>query len=417
MRGHFLLASVVAILSGAFGAGAVYYGMGKPPELPSTQPEASDGSAHEEGHHGGEAHRDEHEHEEGVVAVSEEAIREFGLRTAPAAGGVLEKTLSVPVEIALNADRVAHIVPRVAGTVREVRRKVGDQVGEGEVLAVLESRELAEAKTADLAAEAKLELARANFERQQSLRASNSVSEKTFLESKQQLAEAQIEHRSTDVRLHAFGVSHDEIARAASQEDGDFARYEIRAPFAGAIVEKHIALGEVVGSSDVFLIADLSNVWAEVTIYPRDAARVRVGSTLRLAGTGARGEPTSAEAQIAYVSPIIREATRTAYARAVIPNPNGQWRPGEFLTGEIVIDRRNVGVLVPNDAVQTLEGQSVVFVQRKGGAFEKRPVAVGESNSTHSEIRSGLKPGEACVVGAASLLKAELAKGEGGHEH
>ncbi len=420
MRKAILITMLVVLPLGLLGgAGAMYAWLSKGNTEPHADVHAGEkdegGHDHAEaGHEGEEGHE---EHGEGRVKLSEEAIRQFGVQVVEATGGKLEQTLKLPAEIVLNADRVAHIVPRVTGMIREVRKNVGDKVDAGELMAVMESRELAEAKAADLAAEARLKLAETNFKRIEGLLAKKISPEQEFYEARQKLEESQIAHRETIAKLHALGLDHDEVNAVGKQADAAFSRYEIRAPFAGHVVEKHVALGELHDSgSDVFVVADLSNVWVDITTYPHDAAQVQVGAKVRVTAPGPGGQPITAEGTISYASPIIRESTRTGLARAVISNDKLAWKPGLFVTAEILVGSEEVPILVPNEAIQTIENQTVVFVA-EDGEFEKRPVVVGKVNETHAALVSGIKPGERYVAKGAFILKAELSKGTGEHEH
>ena len=414
MQARVGLIGVLALITGlGGGAATTYVWMTRPhaghEDTGGACCERTASTEHKAGDHG--------EREVSTVKLSEDAKRQFGVEVAQAAGGRIERTLRCPAEIVLNADKAGHIVPRAGGIVREVRKTVGDKVASGEVLAVLDSRELAEAKAADLSAEARLTLAESIFKRLEGLQATKLVSEQNYIEAKQKLEEARIQHRETEAKLHALGLPHEQVASLPGEKISDFSRYEIRAPFAGTIVEKRIALGEVHdSSSDVFLIADLETVWVDVTIYPQDAASVQVGQEVRLTTTGPDGRPMSVSGKVSYVSPIIREATRTGLARVVIANEGDRWKPGMFVTAQIVLSREDVAILVPNEAIQALENRPAVFVAEKEG-FEKRPVVVGRNNSVCSEVLSGLKAGEPYVTKGAFILKAELAKGAGGHEH
>jgi cobalt-zinc-cadmium efflux system membrane fusion protein len=154
----------------------------------------------------------------------------------------------------------------------------------------------------------------------------------------------------------------------------------------------------------------------DITIYPQDAARILVGSKVRVWAAGPDGQKVKADGTIAYISPLIRESTRTGLARAVITNDKGLWRPGLFVTAEIITAQNQAAVIVPNDAVQTVENQTVVFVA-EDDKFEKRVVVLDQSSQTHSGVKSGLKPGERYIAKGAFVLKAELSKGTGEHEH
>ncbi len=395
------------------GGGGVWWvgGAGVPRSTAADDPaHESSGDEHGQAHDEGE---DEHGHEDGLLALSEKAIRDSGIEVAAAAGGELEQTLTLPGELGLNADKVAHIVPRVAGIVRRVDRNLGDDVEAGEVMAILESRELAEAKAAYLAAQQRLALADANLTSAEELHEQKIMPDLEFLGIQKAKAEAEIELKTTENKLNALGVF-EEQRQELSDPATSLALYELRAPFAGTVVEKHCALGEVLnGERDAFVLADLSTVWAKITVYTQDMGRVRLGQTVRIR---ADGLDTTATGTICYLAPVANEATRTVYARVDLPNPNGQWRPGTFVTASIVLNRDPVPVLVPLDALQRIKSDSAVFVV-EGEGFEPRTVTLGRINNTHAEITDGLKPGERYVVRGAVVLKAELGKREAVHEH
>jgi membrane fusion protein, heavy metal efflux system len=123
-----------------------------------------------------------------------------------------------------------------------------------------------------------------------------------------------------------------------------------------------------------------------------------------------------AEGTIHYVGPVVSEETRTAVTRVVLPNPDGRWRPGLFVTATIAVSDTPVPILIPKTALQTLDGQPSVFVQTPEG-FEPRPVQLGRANETHVEITAGLQAGERYAATETFVLKADLEKGAGAHDH
>lgn len=362
--------------------------------------------AHEEGEHGG--------HEEGVVKLTPKAMKTNGIEVAEAGPGNLELTITLPGEVHLNADKVAHIVPRVSGMVREVRKNLGDGVTPGEVIAILDSRELADAKAADLAASSRHELAKGNVERIEKLFEKKIAPEEELLKARQVLAETKIDHRTAEAKLHALGLTSEQVKRLHEEKDEDYSRYEIKAPFAGVVIEKHISLGEVVSpETSCFVLADLSTVWVNITVYTQDMGKISVGQPVQIQ-TDVSGRTVTGS--ICYVAPVANEATRTVYARVDLPNPERQWRPGTFVTASIELDRQPVPVLVPIDALQRLKSESVVFVTA-GEGFEPRTVKLGRTSGTHAEIKDGLASGERYVSKGAVMLKAEIGKREAVHEH
>jgi cobalt-zinc-cadmium efflux system membrane fusion protein len=345
--------------------------------------------------------------DETVVRLDEAAMKESGLSVITAGPGALQICDNLTGEIAFNSDRLAHIVPRVPGVVREVRKALGDKVKAGEVLAVLESRDLADAKAAYLAAIARLALAQANFTREESLRQEKITAEKDYLESKQALAEAQITQRSAEQKLHALGLTERDLQALPSDPETSLTRCEVTAPLDGTVVDKHIVLGEVIkeDSSPCFVIADLSTVWADLKVHQQDLSHIRTGQTVVIAG----GEGLQTQGTIAFVSNIVSESSRMAFARVVVDNSDGRWRPGLFVTGRVVIDESAAAVAVPKEALVRLEGRTCVFLQTDRG-FVPRTVTVGRSNDRLVEITAGLEAGQKVAGRGAYTLKSELNK-------
>ncbi|WP_437591194.1 efflux RND transporter periplasmic adaptor subunit [Sorangium sp. So ce1000] len=373
-------------------------------------------TAHGHGEHGHDEHahgeHEEGEHEEGKVTLSSEALNNARLEILAAGPGKVADTVSLPGEVALNAEALAHVTPRVSGTAREVRKQLGDTVKKGDVLAILDSREFAELQRELLTAKERLELAEANHGREEALWKEKIAAEKEYLAAKQALAEAKIEHRSAAQKLQAS-------SGAGSGAKGG--AYALIAPIDGTIIEKHINIGEVLkDDTQTFVVADLSTIWVNVTVYAKDLARVRVGQPARVRAEGIE-EP--ADGEIAYVGPVVGEQTRSATARVVLKNPGAAWRPGLFVTVDVAVDQVDAPVVVSYEGVQRVEGKDVVFVQ-EGDAFEARAIkpgrqgkAPGEQGTELVEVLDGVAVGERYVGKNSFILKAELGKSEAGHDH
>lgn len=364
-------------------------------------------------------HEEEHGHDgETLIKMSEAERRKHGIEVATAGPGKMGRELILPGEIVINTDKMAHIVPRVPGVVREVRKTLGDTVRQGEVMAVIESRELANAKAEYLSALEKVSLAEAKYVREETLWKKKISAEMDYLDARQAWAEAKITLRSEEQKLHALGFSHDYLKRLSQMPDEEFTRFEIVAPFDGTVIEKHITRGEVFkDETDVFQIADLSSVWVNVSVYQKDIQSVRKGQAVSIS-TGHDGNPARnpAKAEISFVSPLVKEETRTAFARVILPNPSGQWRPGMFVNVKVTVEEFSVPVMIPKSAIQTMEEKSVIFVE-EGDGFEPRPVKVGRATNGEVEILSGLSSGERLVVKGAFTMKAQLSKAAFGDGH
>lgn len=374
-----------------------------------------DHDKHKEGEHEGE--EEEGHAEEGeaqAIHLSEQEMQEFNIKTAKAGPGRIDVYAELPGEIVPNADRVAHVVPRVPGIVRKVYANLGDIVKSGTPMAQLESRELADAKATYLASKERLTLAEINFRREELLWKKKVTAEQDYLDARQAMAEARIEARSAEQKLHTFGFSEAYLEQLPSQSDQAFTRYDITAPFSGTVIEKHISLNESLKDDAVaFIVADLSTVWVDIQVYQKDLARIRKGQEVLI--TVGHDIP-DVSGTISWVGPMVGEATRTALARVVLPNPDGVLRPGLFVTTKIAVESSPTSLQVAKSALQTIEERPVVFVQDADG-FEPRPVKIGRESATEVEIVDGLSPGETYVSQGAFTLKAQLAKGAFGDGH
>jgi cobalt-zinc-cadmium efflux system membrane fusion protein len=352
--------------------------------------------------------------QEVVVKLKDTAIQEFGIETAAVGGGMIGMLTTLPAEITLNADTVAHVVPKIAGVVRTVSKNLGDKVRAGEVLAVLHSRELSDYKAGYLGAKEKLALAEATYEREKKLWEKKITAEQEYLDAKRQLADARIEMRSAAQKLHALGFSQADLEALPNQPDESFIVYEIAAPIAGTIIEKHITLGESLKEdSQPFVIADLNNVWARVNVGQKDLPTVQCGQKAVI-----KTEHNQGEGVVSYVSSVLEENTRTALARIVLPNEDGKWRPGAFATASIYTASAECKIIVASEAIITMEGESFVFIAEPEG-FVPKEVQLGKANDQWTEIVSGLEVGQKYVAKGAFTLKSEMTKSNqdpcGGH--
>lgn len=372
---------------------------------------AEDGRA---GGHDAAAHT-ESQHEE-AIRLDAAQIEAAGVKTNRAGPGVLAKRLNVPGAIVPASDRMARVGTNVVGIVAEMRKRLGDEVAQGEVIAVLNSREVADAKSEVLAATVNRELQQQLFDREQQLFKKGVSAEQQFLRARTVFTETELRSEVARHKLSALGVPEAEIA-ALNRRSSDLQRYELRAPIAGRVVERLAEVGGAVGMEgqpkELYALADLSRVWVDLAVSPRDLAQVREGQAVRISSGGSDAK---ADGLIVFVSPTLNAETRSARVIAEIPNAAGEWRSGAFVTAGVVLDEQPAAVVVPRAAIQTIEKEQVVFVRDADG-FEKRIVAVGRSDGQSVEILSGLQPGDEIVTENAFILKAELGKAEASHDH
>jgi len=488
------------------------------PWMSGTTRAAAGGDSHE-----GHAHAQADSHAQ-QIAVTQEQVARLGIKVSRAVKGVVRKEIRVPGEIKLNSDRVAHVVPRAAGIVRDVNKTLGDRVQAGEILAWLESDGLANAKLDFFAKEAevgcceiklprakeifenvarltallKKEVAeeeiqkleglemgmyrglllpayaaylatRTTYEREADLHAKEISSGRELLAAETDLRQARATFQAVmDTARYETMIAYSEAAQerqvavfesvAAEKQlrlkgaddevvaelrklvpkteglepclctdpnckegelpsvadtlgkDGRFAWYALRAPFAGTLVEKHLATGESIEeSAEVFTVADLSNVWVDLAVSQDAIPSVRTGYpvTVHLPG-GSRSETS-----IGFVSPIVAAETRTALARATLDNAEGLFRPGTFIEASIHVPTGKEAVVVPEASVQLVNDHPCVFVWGDA-AFELREVETGAADGRQIEILRGVQAGELVASENAFHLKAEYIKSAAG---
>jgi len=200
---------------------------------------------------------------------------------------------------------------------------------------------------------------------------------------------------------------------AVIESSESLVRYELKTLIAGIVLAKHLTVGEAVGpEKQAFLIANLSTIWVDLSVYQKDLSEISVGQAVRI---HAVQQGPDAEGTISYITPVVDQETRTATARVVLANPERKWLPGMFVTGH-TLDERGAEVAIAPSALQTIEGQLVVFVETPDG-FVPREIKLGRQGDMLVEVLEGLSVGERFVSKNSFLLKAELAKGEAEHGH
>ena len=209
----------------------------------------------------------------------------------------------------------------------------------------------------------------------------------------------------------------DEVKRgqalATVESNESLQTYPVTAPLDGVVTLRDANEGAQTGDKPLFTVADLTTVWVELSVFPRDIAKVRVGQTVRVrsADTG-----LTAEGKVVHVAPFGSSTSQTLTARVQLPNPDRQWRPGLYVNAHVVLSSSSIPLAIRSEALQTVESRTVVFVRTDTG-FDLRPVETGRGDGEVSEIVSGLTVGETYATTHSFILKAELGKGEAEHGH
>lgn len=190
--------------------------------------------------------------------------------------------------------------------------------------------------------------------------------------------------------------------------------YPVTAPVTGTVVARDANIGEIAGEAPLFVIADLGTLWAELSVFSKDVERVKSGQKVTII---CLDDPVTVESAVALVLPAAEATNQTVVARAVIDNAGGHWRPGVNIRADIALSERDVPLAVKANAIQRMEGKTVVFVQTAEGTFKAQPVGIGSIDAEWAEIRSGLSPGQRYVAKNSFLIKADIGKAGAEHEH
>jgi len=370
-----------------------------------------EGKEHKEEKEGHEGH-DEHG-EAGSVKMTAAVQKENGVVVAAAKKQRLAGSISATGKVEANADRIAHVSPRISGKIVAVKASLGDSVAAGQALATLDSVELGEALNRYHQSKTKLALAQSNMERIKTLVEKKIAARKDIFQAETDFKTAQTELHTDEERLSLYGVS-------TSDLKGDNHKkplLPVRSPIGGIITEKHAIVGELSDpSKSLYTVADLSSVWVMVDINEKDLAKVRKGQGA-IVTVGAFPD-LKLKGRITYIADLVDEATRKVKARIEVTNPGRKLKPEMFATVELAlaVDAPPV-VAVPEDALQDLDGKKVVFVAEEEAEFAARQVQAGRAAGGMVEIVSGLKEGERYAVKGAFILKSELKKGEVVDEH
>lgn len=336
-----------------------------------------------------------------AVILSAQQIADAGIEvTRPTVGGEAG-AIELSATIEGDPQGVQVVSASVGGRLVSLTRNLGQPVGRGDPLAVIESREAASLKAEVEAARARAVLAQTNLRREQRLFAERVSPEQDLVAARTAATEASIALRLAQQQLSATGSG-----------GGALNRIAVRSPIAGQVIARSATLGQTVAAdAELFRVANLSKITVATSLVPSDAGRVKPGARVEVTAAGRRQE-----GRVTFVSPILDETTRLVPVIVTLDNGGSTWRVGETVNVSILVpatgDRT---VAVPSAAVQMIEDKSFVFVRTPTG-FRATPVTLGRTNGGQVVVTSGLTGSERIASTNSFTLKAELGKGEGGDE-
>lgn len=364
---------------------------------------------------------DEHGKEEsqgaaGVVVLTEAQIKLAEITTTTASVGHVPIALKLTGEVTLNQNFATHIVPRLTGVVTAVHADLGAHVKKGSVMAVIDSRELAEIRAAYLTARERTRLAQTKFKREKTLWAKRISPRQDLLDAKATLAETRFEQRAAAQQLKALGFTEAQIDRLGTKPGESYTEYRIVAPFSGTVIEKHFAIGEFLKEAElIYKIADLQNVWVIASVYQKDIPNIRLGQKAYVTLDIYPDRKFSGD--VTWIADVLDRRSRTLKIRVVVDNKDRLLKPGMFADVVLTGEGEDGVLVIPPSAIQRQKNETVVFVEKSKGRFERREVKLGRRSPTAVEVTAGIQIGEKIVTEGSFILKSELEKGGFGSGH
>lgn len=369
------------------------------------------------GKHGdhGDLEEQNHHEEAKIVKLTQDQIKRFGIETLKINKSNFQHRLTLPGQVELNENTITHVVASVPGVVKEVYKGLGEATKVGEPLATLQSRDMAEAKSAYILAHKDLTLKQDLYEREEKLWKQGIKAETQFIQTRNTFENAKVDLEQKRQKLLALGMKEEKIQQLPEQKT-PLNIYTIDSPIDGKIIERHITLGEVISEDkQVFVIANLDTVWIDLAVPAEDLQKVKKDQKVNLFGH--QGE-TIQSGTIMYVSPVINDESRTGKAVIQMDNPNQTWHPGDFITAQVIISDQSGFLSLPKSVIQKMNEKPYVFIKKGEGIFEAKPIQIkGSDKGEFIEVLSGVQEGEELVSANTFLLKAELGKSEAEHSH
>lgn len=363
-----------------------------------------------------------------VIQISPKAVHQSGITTVVVDTRSVSNEILTTGEIKASENRVFQIGSFAPGRVIRDNVILGDYVQRGQTLAVVQNTEVAKIQADYIhelhqneidvqQAKTRLALAQKTLEREQRLLAEGISPRKDYLQAQTDTALAQSELQGQqEHRVHiqaegkallgAYGMNPGRVHSETIQTGTP-----VIAPKAGVITRKNITLGAMVTpETPMYEVADLSQVWLDVTVYPKDLPALHTGQLIRFTSDSLPGQVFSG--QINYIPPTANEASHTFVARAFLENPEGLLKPGTFGQIAIQLPEQQNKPFVPEEAVQKYGRETFVFKVLGSGKYQKQTVQLAGPVTGGYLVNAGIQPGDRIVSKGSFTLKAEMLKSQ-----
>jgi cobalt-zinc-cadmium efflux system membrane fusion protein len=335
-------------------------------------------------------------HQADRIEIPEGSPLRERLTVEPVVAHPVSGDLTVPGVVESDPARTAMVLAPLGGRVRALKVSLGDRVGAHQVLAIVDSPDLAQAFNDDDRAATALKLARKTLERQEGQHAIGAASDKDLDQARSDEAAAAADHQRTQAHLRAVGAL-DETAEPHSR------LLIVRAPFAGSVTALAIAPGQMINdpTQSIMTIADLSTVWVTALVAQRNLPHVKADEEALVSLDGEGG--ATLKGKVAFVSDVLDPESRRTKVRIAFANPRGTLKPNMYATVTLRSAQRSQ-VVLPTSALLMNNDRTTVFVATGPWTFERRAVEPELEEGSTVVIRSGLAAGERVIVRGGILL-------------
>ena len=367
----------------------------------------------------------DHEHQE--LHLPPEKQKEWGVSTGTVSKQDISSMLVLPGVLTVNQNQTAHISSYVHGKVVSHTADLGDRTHIGQALVTINSLEFAQAQADFLRARANYLLSKKEFERAKMLWAEKAIEEKEYLRREAEHEKLATEYGALGSALHSYGITHEQIDELIKKckeiEDKEYAceiadpNLPILSPIAGTVIFRDVVKGEHVEPEKIlYMVSDLSTLWAILDVYEKDLPHIRKDSHVTITTSIYPG--SQFPGKITYISDLIDENLRTVKIRVEVDNKQGFLKPNMYIQGKIENRTEQKDILaIPEEAIQNLDGEKIVFILEEGDIFAVRHVTLGYKIGNNRIITQGLSEGDRIVIRGAFYLKAEISKTTFGSAH
>jgi cobalt-zinc-cadmium efflux system membrane fusion protein len=311
----------------------------------------------------------------------------------------LTRSLRLTGAVAYNSFRTTPVITQVSGPVSRVVVVPGQKVRESEPMLYVASPDYSQLRTNYLKAKDAYALAQKAYARAQDLYQHRAIAEQNVEQAESAEVQAGGDLASAQAALKVMGITDPD---ALVKEPPSF-EVPVRAPISGMVVEQDVSAGQLIqpGTTQCFMISDISNVWVLVNVYQKDLPYVRVGDTVTIQTDT---YPEVFHGRISYVAASLDPNTRTLQARIETNNPGEKLKKDMYVVATVNAGNISNAIALPDAAVlRDSENQPFVYAAASPHQFGRRSVTLGESLNGQTEITSGLKAGDR-VIGNGSLF-------------